>query len=86
MQERRDKQQARTTTRRGFMKTAALTAAAVFGAPTIVPSSVFGANAPSNRINVGCIGTGNQGFLDMKSFLELDGCQIVTVCDVNTAS
>jgi hypothetical protein len=26
--------------------------------PSIVPSSVFGRNAPSNRINIGAIGTG----------------------------
>ena len=52
--------------RRRFLRTTA-TAAAV-AAPYIVPASVFGAQAPSNRINVGCIGAGNQGFLDLKLF------------------
>jgi hypothetical protein len=33
-----------------------LKAAAAF--PAIVPASVFGQNAPSNRINVGAIGIG----------------------------
>ena len=29
-------------------------------APTLIPVSVFGKNAPSNRITVGCIGCGRQ--------------------------
>ena len=41
-------------TRRTFLKTSATLAAF----PAIVPSSVFGQNAPSNRINVGAIGVG----------------------------
>lgn len=44
------------TSRRSFLKTAA--AAAVAGFPTIVPASVFGEDAPSNRINIGAIGVG----------------------------
>ena len=67
--------------RRGFLK-----ATAVAALPWIVPSSVFGANAPSNRINVACIGTGNQGAGILKRFLENDDVQVVAVCDVNTAS
>ena len=30
--------------------------------PSIVRATAFGANAPSNRINVGFIGTGRQAF------------------------
>ena len=30
----------------------------LIGVPTIVPASVLGKNAPSNRINIGIIGTG----------------------------
>ena len=56
------------------------------GAPYIVPASVFGANAPSNRITVGFIGNGNQSTLDLPAFLEKDDVQVVAVCDVNTAS
>ena len=44
-------------TRRDLLKTSAL-AAAVFSFPTIVPSTVFGQNAPSNRINLAAIGCG----------------------------
>ena len=68
--------------RRGFLKQA--TAASV--APWIVPASVFGANAPSNRIHMACIGTGNQGIGILRRFIKNDDVQIVAVCDVNTAS
>ena len=48
--------------RRHFLKNTAATLAttglASTGLPTIVPASVFGKNAPSNRINVAAIGTG----------------------------
>ncbi len=44
-------------TRRGFLG-AAGKGLLVAGFPTIVPASVFGAFAPSNRVNVGAIGTG----------------------------
>lgn len=71
-------------TRRDFLQRSA--AAVAFAAPTIVPSSVFGATAPSNRINVACIGTGNQGFLDLKLFMAQPDCQLVAVCDVNRGS
>ena len=46
-----------TQSRRTFLK-ASLSAAAAVGFPTIVPSSVFGQDAPSNRINIGAIGVG----------------------------
>ncbi|TWT99469.1 1,5-anhydro-D-fructose reductase [Botrimarina colliarenosi] len=71
-------------TRRGFLRTSA-TAAAV-AAPYFVPSSVFGETAPSNRITVAFIGTGNQGFLDLTLFMAQPDCQVVAVCDVNKGS
>ena len=70
------------TTRRGFLKAAAATAG-VLGVPAIVPSSVLGANAPSERITVGIIGCGHQSQRDIPSFLVHDDMQIVAVCDVN---
>ena len=66
--------------RRNFLKTAS---AAVIGAPYIVPSSVFGANAPSNRFTVGCIGMGGRGISDMTLFLARDDVQVTAVCDVD---
>jgi predicted dehydrogenase len=35
---------------------------------------------------MGCIGTGNQGINDLKSFLRDERVQIVAVCDVNRQS
>jgi predicted dehydrogenase len=46
-----------TQSRRTFLKSS-LSAAVAVGFPTIVPSSVFGQDAPSNRINIGAIGVG----------------------------
>lgn len=73
------------TNRRQFLKCAAVFSAAA-GAPLVVPASVFGANAPSNRIHVGFIGGGNQSTIDLPAFLGHDDCRVVAVCDVNTAS
>ena len=42
--------------------------------------------APSNRVSLGVIGTGNQGFNDMKSFLRDERVQVTAVCDVNRQS
>lgn len=72
-------------TRRRFLQHAGGVAAACC-VPAIVPSSVFGATAPSNRINVGFIGLGNQSTLDLPAFLEKDDVQVVAVCDVNRGS
>ncbi len=75
------------TSRRQFLKTTAVTAAA-FGFPTIIPASALGRGqvAPSNRVNVAMIGTGNQGFNDLRSFLPDERVQLVAVCDVNRGS
>jgi predicted dehydrogenase len=71
----------RRTARRTFLKSAAALAL-----PTIVPASVFGASAPSNRITLGCIGVGNKGVDILQRFLRLPDCQVVAVCDVNRGS
>ncbi len=71
--------------RRKFLQLAAAGATAC-ATPAIVPSSVFGAFAPSNRINVGFIGLGNQSTVDLPAFLRQDDAQVVAVCDVNTGS
>jgi predicted dehydrogenase len=72
-------------TRRDFLKGSAIVTGAAIVWPTIVPSSVFGADAPSNRITIGCIGTGGQGGSNMKGFKAKSGCQVVAVCDVDAA-
>lgn len=72
-------------TRREFLKSSAVVAAgATLVGLTIVPSSVLGANAPSNRITVGMIGMGRQAFhSNLKSFLNSPDTQVVAVCDVD---
>lgn len=75
----------RLANRRDFVKSAAA-ASSVFILPQLVPASVFGAAAPSNRINVAVIGNGNQSTIDLPAFMGHDDCQVLAVCDVNTAS
>ena len=68
--------------RRGMIKAGA---AAALGFPSVVPSSVFGATAPSNRINVGAIGVGRISRVhDMPSVWQYDDAHIVAVCDLDT--
>ncbi|MES2809382.1 MAG: Gfo/Idh/MocA family oxidoreductase [Bacteroidota bacterium] len=70
-------------TRRGFVKTAALAGAAI-GIPTIVPSSVFGKSAPSNKINIGQIGCGRIATThDLVETFRYDKARIMAIADVN---
>jgi len=66
--------------RRTFIKKAGIAAATV-AAPTVVPSTVFGAKAPSNRITMGFIGVGGMGTNDMRNFMGQPDVQILAVCD-----
>ena len=68
-----------THTRRQFLKRTAAAAAA----PTILPSTVFGANAPSNRVTIGMIGVGGHGTgVNLKGFLGVPDAHVIAVCDV----
>lgn len=68
--------------RRHFVRTAA---AALVTAPLIVPSRLFGANAPSNRIRVGQIGCGRIALgHDLPGVLRSGLADVVAVCDVDT--
>lgn len=82
--------------RRNFIEKSAFGVAAI-GMPTIVPASVFGKNAPSNRITVGMIGTGRQGFgqnmqgsgdgkkeMRIPGLFDVEEAQVVAVCDVDS--
>ena len=85
MKEQNEKQS--TINRRSFLsdsiKTAVGTSIA-FGFPSIVPSSVFGRKAPSNRINVGAIGTGRISRIhDLPGVWQYDFAQIMAVCDLD---
>ncbi len=67
------------TSRRRFLQTGV----AALGFPTIVPSSIFGQNAPSNRITMAAVGWGMQGPGNMGSFLNEPDCQVVAACDLD---
>lgn len=74
-------------TRRKFLQKSAMAGAGaslVLGFPTIVPAHVFGKNAPSNRINIGAIGTGriSRGH-DMPGVWKYDHAQVMAVCDLD---
>ena len=77
-----------TISRREFLSNSAKTAVGTslaFSFPSIVPASVFGKNAPSNRINVGAIGVGriSRGH-DLPGVWSHDFAQVVAVCDLDT--
>ena len=76
---------AKSITRRGFLKASLTAAGAGLVVPAIVPSTVFGADAPSNRIVMGSIGMGGQGNGNTRGFAAKKGAQIVAVCDVDAA-
>jgi myo-inositol 2-dehydrogenase/D-chiro-inositol 1-dehydrogenase len=71
-------------TRREFGKALA-GAAGLAVAPLIVPSSMFGATAPSNRLRIGQIGCGRIAHIhDIPGTLEAGGVDYVAVCDVDS--
>ncbi|AQG80606.1 Gfo/Idh/MocA family protein [Spirosoma montaniterrae] len=77
-----------SVSRRSFLDLSARTVlasgAVASGFPAIVPSSVFGKNAPSNRINVAAIGTGRiSRDHDMPGVWKHDTARIVAVCDLD---
>jgi predicted dehydrogenase len=63
---------------------AAISTGIALSFPSIVPASVFGRNAPSNRINVAAIGAGriSRGH-DMPGVWQNNYAQIMAVCDVD---
>ncbi|QEH43391.1 Gfo/Idh/MocA family protein [Chitinophaga sp. XS-30] len=75
--------------RRDFLKTAAKSAlagtVAISGFPAIVPSTVFGKTAPSNKINIGQIGCGRiaRGH-DLPETFKHDAARIIAVSDVDS--
>ena len=53
--------------------------------PTVVPSSVFGKNAPSNKINVAQIGFGRIAMThDLAETLPIDAVRVIAVCDLDS--
>ncbi len=77
----------RRITRRSLLKSAAAMSA-VFGAPTIVPSTVFGQEkdgkvSPSERITMGYIGTGSRGMNHVQALSGKPNVHVLAACDVD---
>jgi hypothetical protein len=71
--------------RRKFLRTTAAGAAATMIVPTIVPSTVFGKSAPSNKINVAQIGFGRIAMThDLPETLRHDIARLVAIADVDS--
>jgi len=68
--------------RRRFLQRSAIAGAAI-ALPQILPSRLFGQNAPSNQITVGIIGTGNIAQGHIETLLGFSDVRIVAVCDVD---
>ena len=51
-------------------------------APTLVPASVLGANAPSNRITLAGVGVGGIGFSQLQD-CRTAGFEVVALCDLD---
>ena len=71
--------------RRSFVRAAAGTIAF----PFVVPSTVFGSRAPSNRLSIGCLGTGRMGLGNTMQALNLGlnekfNAHITALCDVDS--
>ena len=70
--------------RREFLNKTAKAVAIGIAMPTIVPSSVFGKNAPSNKINIGQIGCGRIARdHDMPGVLQHDIARVIAACDLD---
>ena len=75
-------------TRRSFVRNAAVCGVSLMNFPYIIPSSLLGGDgavAPSNRITLGLIGTGNINTHHRETFLAEKDAHIVAVCDPVTA-
>src|SRR4051812_40377458 len=72
-------------TRRQFIKGSAGAAALLSGlAPTIIPASVLGQDAPSNKITIGFIGVGDHGTgWNLSYYLKNKMAKVLAVCDVD---
>jgi predicted dehydrogenase len=71
--------------RRQFLKTSLAGAAGAAVFPTIIPSSVLGADAPSNKIQIGQIGCGRIAMtMDVPGIIKHGLARIVAVCDLDS--
>ena len=66
--------------RRELLKRAALAAGGAVAAPMLVPATLFGKHAPSNRLSLAVIGLGGQGGSNLKAVKDQN---LIALCDVD---
>ena len=70
--------------RRNFLKNSSAAVAGTIILPTVVPSNVFGKDAPSNKINIAQIGFGRIAMgHDLAETLTFDAARVIAVCDLD---
>lgn len=75
--------------RRKFIQLSGTAVASAIAVPTLISACARGRNghvAPSDRVNLAIIGSGNQAMNDIRDFISDKRVQIVGVCDVNKQS
>ncbi|MEM6320906.1 MAG: Gfo/Idh/MocA family oxidoreductase [Bacteroidota bacterium] len=71
--------------RRKYLKTTLVGSLGMVTLPNIVPASVLGKNAPSNRIQIGQIGFGRiAASHDLPDTMRYDTARVMAVCDVDS--
>lgn len=82
---KKEKHITKNVSRRKFIKTSMIGAAGGLVIPTIVPSIVFGKNAPSNKINIGAIGNGRiSRSHDIAETIKYENTRLISVCDLDS--
>jgi predicted dehydrogenase len=72
--------------RRTFLKSTAAAATAPLILPACATTPTGPRPAPSGRMTLGCIGTGNRGISVMREMMRDERVQVVALCDVNKGS
>jgi predicted dehydrogenase len=68
----------KSVSRRSFIRTSAVGAAAAFAAPTIIPSTAFGSNA---KVAVAVLGVNGRGTNHIEGFTRLPEVEVAALCD-----
>ena len=74
----------KSQSRRRFIKAAVSSGVGLVVLPSILPSRLFGADAPSKKINVAQIGCGRMGRSDLGSMLTEPLARVAAVCDLDS--
>ena len=69
------------TSRRSFLKKAAITSAGIGLVPAF--STTLAGCAPSDRINIGLIGCNGMGFSNLSAFLQNPEVECIALCDID---